>query len=654
MGARDDDPIELNRDASPPAAGAGFLAGGPAFPSGWLGFVGDAASALAGSVCPWRCASVGAGSGALRFSPAGAAAACGAAGADEALLAAGCSQVCLPVFELNLPFPHQPGHRGKRRGGAGAFVRCRPRRPLGACTQAQYTPDTSSASSKCYSSALSIPRGGASRRRHCVPLALGQERFRCNRFDLSEMRRRAALAPGVLLAGVAMVAVLLPRVRDHAERRAVLAAPADWPDTAVSDLVRDAQFKPGDAFGHAYELPADRLRSYPGGVSWHRNKGWNFATPQSIPAPATFPGTLARVSKTLKRTMHSLDDATEDSDDRSADKPADHSKKIFTAWRPWSVPDVSDEDYKRDVQRGVLKKHRGFPDLPDCPTEGLWGSYRAGYAPGQKQGAGNCQDYSLRSTGVPAGDLTPKLGFDVKTWDNLWKEDLKGLKKARSYAKLTKGLWSNTAPDAAMAYYLPNSYKGSLAEYYQEPRGERTATENNAHDNSIVPVPGHKGPYYSSDFTRGEAKPAPPPVARVYGNRPTTNEAYGLAPVVQGLYSGNHLHQQHAAIPQALAAQNRKLAAQNRGRRGRGGRGSGLTVKEEKVADALRSLNRQERRRLAVTRGILLKSPSAHTTSLSTRAAGADSAGDSAQNPPSASRFVVRQGVPATRCVIHT
>ena len=42
------------------------------------------------------------------------------------------------------------------------------------------------------------------------------------------------------------------------------------------------------------------------------------------------------------------------------------------------------------------------------------GGYRAGFAPGQKRGAGNCQDYSLRSTGVPANDLQPKLGFDVK------------------------------------------------------------------------------------------------------------------------------------------------------------------------------------------------------------------------------------------------
>lgn len=419
-----------------------------------------------------------------------------------------------------------------------------------------------------------------------------------------------------LLAGAALMLVSVPRVRNSVDRWTVLASAPNWPDTAVSDLVRDVRFKPGDAFGHAYELPADRLRSYPGGVSWHRNKGWNFATPQSIPAPATFPGTLARVSKTLKRTMNTMDDASEDGDQVS-NEPRDHSSKIFTAWRPWSVPDVSDEDYKRDVLRGVLKKHTGFPDLPDCPTEGLWGSYRAGYAPGQKQGAGNCQDYSLRSTGVPAGDLAPKPGFDVRTWDKMWKEDLKGLKKARSYAKLTKGLWSNTAPDAAMAYYLPNSYKGSLAEYYQEPRGERTATENNAHDNSIVPVPGHKGPYYSSDFTRGEAKPAPPPVARVFGNRPRTNEANGMAPLVQGLYGGEHLQQAARAQGQAQPAPKRH------GRRGRGGGGSGLTAKEEKVADALRSLNQQERRRLAAARGILLKAPSSPTTELSARAASA-------------------------------
>lgn len=44
---------------------------------------------------------------------------------------------------------------------------------------------------------------------------------------------------------------------------------------------------------------------------------------------------------------------------------------------------VSDVDYKRDLQRGVLKEHSGFPELPQCPTEGLWGGYRKGYMPGQ-------------------------------------------------------------------------------------------------------------------------------------------------------------------------------------------------------------------------------------------------------------------------------
>lgn len=31
--------------------------------------------------------------------------------------------------------------------------------------------------------------------------------------------------------------------------------------------------------------------------------------------------------------------------------------------------EVTDRDYKDDVLRGVLDKHTGFPDLPDCPTE---------------------------------------------------------------------------------------------------------------------------------------------------------------------------------------------------------------------------------------------------------------------------------------------
>jgi hypothetical protein len=106
-----------------------------------------------------------------------------------------------------------------------------------------------------------------------------------------------------------------------------------------------------------------------------------------------------------------------------------------------------------------------------------------------------------------------------------------------------------------------------------------------------------------SDFTRGEAKAAPPAVALVFGNRPRTNEANGMAPFVQELYGGEHLQQAARAQGQA------QLAPKRHRRQGRGGGGSGLTAKEEKVADVLRSLNRQERRRLAATRGILLKAP---------------------------------------------
>jgi len=421
-----------------------------------------------------------------------------------------------------------------------------------------------------------------------------------------------------LLACAALV--LLPAVRlgpaggSGLEAASVLLAAA----APTHDAVRGMTFQPGDAFGKAYELPADRLRSYPGGVAWHRNKGWSYATPESLPAPRAFPGTLARVSKALKASMDSVGEAAdgqdgEDADADSGDAAAEHSSKSFKGWTPWTVPGVSDDDYKRDVMRGVLKKHRGFPELPDCPTEGLWGSYRAGYAPGQKLGAGNCQDYSLRSTGVPAGDLAPKLGFDVKSWDTLWKEDLKGLKKARSYAKLTKGLWSDVAPDAAMAYYLPSTYKGSLAEYYQEPRGERTATENNAHANSIVPVPGHKDPYYSSDFTRGEAAPAPTPTARVYGNRPGTRETNQLAPLTQGLHST----QGRRGSSGVHRDSGRPAAHLNTG--------VGLGAEEQKVEASLHALNQRERRQLAVTRGMrgmLLKSPSAaQTTALSAKAA---------------------------------
>ena len=340
-----------------------------------------------------------------------------------------------------------------------------------------------------------------------------------------------------------------------------------------------------------------------GGVAWHSDQGWSYVAPQSLPAPANFPGTLDKMSAAIKRSENSLAasigvghfvDPQKHADAGRADGvtsgESDAGSEAVTPGtsKSRSLPAVTDEDYKRDVLRGVLSKHTGFPDLPDCPTDGLWGGYRAGFAPGQKRGAGNCQDYSLRSTGVPANDLQPKLGFDVKSWDTLWKQDLKGLQKARSYAKLTKGLWSDVAPDATMAYYMPNSYRGSLAEYYQEPRGEATATQNNAHNNGIVPVPGHKGPYYSSDFTRGEASPAPPPVTRVYGNRPGTLESNSLHPITQGLYSGPHLQSSLRAAPGAP-----------------GGSGlSQMTAEERSVVRSLRRLNDRERRRLSAVRGI--------------------------------------------------
>lgn len=106
------------------------------------------------------------------------------------------------------------------------------------------------------------------------------------------------------------------------------------------------------------------------------------------------------------------------------------------------------------------------------------------------------------------------------------------------------------APD-----YLPNSYKGSHAEYCQEPRGEWTATENNAHDKSIVPVLGHKGPNYSPDFTRGEAKAA----ARCSRFRqPSTHQrSQRHGAFVQELYCEGQLQQAARAQEQAQLASKR-------------------------------------------------------------------------------------------------
>jgi len=161
---------------------------------------------------------------------------------------------------------------------------------------------------------------------------------------------------------------------------------------------------------------------------------------------------------------------------------------------------VTDRDYKDDVLRGVMDKHTGFPDLPDCPTEGLWGSYRKGYEPGQK--AGNCKDTSIqqhvlkqRSTLVPS----------VSNWNKLWKQDIKALKRKASYAALTKDLWKHSAPSASMAYYLPSEADGSLKAFYERPQGE-SSVSNLAHINSISP--GENTEYYNSDFKRVSRTPS--------------------------------------------------------------------------------------------------------------------------------------------------
>ena len=285
---------------------------------------------------------------------------------------------------------------------------------------------------------------------------------------------------------------------------------------------------------------------------------------------------------------------------------------------------VDDNDYKRDVQRGVLEKHAGFPDLPQCPTEGLWGTYRAGYAPGQA--GGNCQDISLSSHGVSADKLRPKLGFNVKTWDNLWKEDLKGLKRRQEYAKLTKGLWAGVAPDAALAYYLPNEYKGSLAAYYESPQGERSVTENQAHSNSIVPVPGHKDNYYTSDFHSGQAAPFSTEVKRSYGNAQGTSQTNGLSPMTQGLYAGKRLvatADQASSVSQSLRAINNRLRTSIANMQRWQGR-------EQSLASSLNKLNQQERQQLLEKEGASLLPSSSKVSQSSPRAAQGGHAGTAA------------------------
>jgi hypothetical protein len=180
------------------------------------------------------------------------------------------------------------------------------------------------------------------------------------------------------------------------------------------------------------------------------------------------------------------------------------------------------QDYKDDVLRGVLKKHRGFPDLPPCPTEGLWGSYRAGYEPGQP--GVNCRDTAIQAH-VMAQRQT---SLSVDSWNKLWKQDLKSLKRKREYAELTKGLWDNVDKSANMAYYVPSDASGSMKAFYERPQGE-DERQNFAHANGLTPGVGE---YYDTDFHFGQAEPVEN-FGKVYGNAGGTNEAYGMRPIVQ-------------------------------------------------------------------------------------------------------------------------
>ena len=167
--------------------------------------------------------------------------------------------------------------------------------------------------------------------------------------------------------------------------------------------------------GPFYKEDGPRFESYAGGVTWARGKGYSFVASDGLPGSKS-------ENDELRAIVDSLADSTHAADlDQSVEEP----EAGFSS-REQRLPVVTDEVYSRYVQRGVLDKHPGFPDLPDCPTEGLWGGYRAGYIPGQK---GNCQDIALQAHGVAAHRVKPRLGFDVTSWDKLWKEDLGALKK---------------------------------------------------------------------------------------------------------------------------------------------------------------------------------------------------------------------------------
>lgn len=190
--------------------------------------------------------------------------------------------------------------------------------------------------------------------------------------------------------------------------------------------------------------------------------GYTYANTQSIPLPGgtTLDKSLEAASEALGAAMDSVDKYTGEVDEE--EKKAMKKRKSNKIPPEYDARRVHDDDYIDDVLRGVTLKHKGFPDLPDCPTEGLWGSYRKGYEPGQR--GGNCKDTDVKGH---VEIQRRQHSLSLNNWNKLWHEDLSALKRKRSYAKLTKGLWAGVDPSAYMAYYLPSKADGSLKAFYE-------------------------------------------------------------------------------------------------------------------------------------------------------------------------------------------
>ncbi|KAJ1468794.1 hypothetical protein T484DRAFT_1854132 [Baffinella frigidus] len=114
--------------------------------------------------------------------------------------------------------------------------------------------------------------------------------------------------------------------------------------------------KPADVFGSSdsgpfYKEDGPRFESYPGGMTWARGRGYTYVATGGLPGTKSEKNTLRAISDGLADSISSADM------DNSVCEPDPGLSS-----RASLLPSVTDADYQRDIQRGVLEKHSEMSD----------------------------------------------------------------------------------------------------------------------------------------------------------------------------------------------------------------------------------------------------------------------------------------------------